>query len=257
MSDSRHLVVATVNTYFGRAVAEAGGLEAVAKADVLLMQELFSPDASGLEARLRSYGFDLVAAGGHFGLAIALRSDSAFAFSGGPVRSAVLEQVGTVERTLTTRFAKQPLEYNDFGVLAAHLETPEGGRLVIATTHLPVVTSFRQRARFLIQLGPELADRYYDGPLVLTGDMNHWPGPLKADLAFRRAARLTAVDLGDAITWPSTRKSVVGRKLMQHLGGRLDDVLYRGGGIDVVHNEVVDVASDHRAVVATFTIDNS
>ncbi len=254
MSDSHRLVVATVNTYFGRAVARAGGLDAVANADVLLLQELFSPAASGLEKRLHSYGFDLVAAGGHFGLAIALRTDSAFVYSGEPVRSAVLEQVGSIERRLTTRFAKHPLEYSDFGVLAAHLDAPDGRRVVIATTHLPVVSSFRQRRRFLSKLPTELNDAYYDGPLVLTGDMNHWPGPLKADLAFRRAARLTAVDLGDEITWPSRRTSPVGRRLTRVFGGRLDDILYRGSGIDVVHQEVVDVASDHRAVVATVAI---
>jgi endonuclease/exonuclease/phosphatase (EEP) superfamily protein YafD len=254
MRYSHHLVVATVNTYFGRAVVDDGGLEALANADVLLMQELFNPAAAALEPRLHKYGFELLAAGGHFGLAIALRSDSAFARAEQPVRSTVLQQVGAIERTLIARFAKQQLEYTDLGVLAAQLETPEGHRLAIATTHLPVVTSFRQRARFLTQLRTELADTYYDGPLVLSGDMNHYPGPKKADLAFRRAAGLTAVDLGSAITWPSRRRSYAGRKLSRLFGGQLDDILYRGSGIGVVHNDVMDVASDHRAVVATFTI---
>ena len=72
MSGSHRLVVATVNTYLGRAVIDDGGFAALADADVLLMQELFNPTAYGLEPRLRSHGFDLLAAGGHFGLGIAL-----------------------------------------------------------------------------------------------------------------------------------------------------------------------------------------
>jgi endonuclease/exonuclease/phosphatase (EEP) superfamily protein YafD len=244
--------VATANTYFGRAVIEDGGLEAVAGADVLLMQELFNPTAYGLEPRLHDLGFELLAAGGHFGLGIALRSSSAFVRTGGPARSTVLEQVGSVERKLTARFTTHPLEYSDFGVLAAQLETPAGRRLTVATTHLPVVTSFRQRARFLARLPAELANPYYDGPLILTGDMNHYPRPKKADLAFRRAAGLNAVDLTNEITWPSKRTSHLGRELTRLLGGQLDDIVYRGAGLEFVDREVVDVSSDHRAVVATF-----
>jgi endonuclease/exonuclease/phosphatase (EEP) superfamily protein YafD len=255
MSHPRQLVVATVNTYFGRAVIEERGLEAVAKADVLLLQELFNPAAYGLESSLHRYGFEVLAAGGHFGLGIALRSDSAFAPAATPARSTVLQQAGTIERSLLARFSRQPLEYGDLGVLAVQLDTPERRRLVLATTHLPVVTSFRQRGRFLALLPAELNEAYYDGLLVLTGDMNHYPGPKRADLAFRRAARLTAVDLSHEITWPSRRKSAVGRTLARRFGGQLDDILHRGSGIVLEGKEVIDVASDHRAVVATFTID--
>jgi endonuclease/exonuclease/phosphatase family metal-dependent hydrolase len=253
MSHTRPLVVATVNTYFGRAVIRDQGLAALAGADVLLMQELFSPTSYGLEPSLRRQGFELVAAAGHFGLGIALRSDSAFVYTGTPVRSTVLQQIGSTERKLMARFANQS-EYSDLGVLAAHFDTPEGHRLTVATTHLPVVTSFRQRARFLAELPAELADAFYDGLLVLTGDMNHYPGPRRTDLAFRRAAGLSAVDLGDEITWPSRRTSYVGSRLTRRLGGRLDDILYRGSGLEFTHKQVVDVPSDHRAVVATFTI---
>jgi endonuclease/exonuclease/phosphatase family metal-dependent hydrolase len=252
MSDSLRLVVATVNTYFGRAIVEDRGLEAVANADVLLMQEVFDPTGYRLEARLHAYGFDLLAVGGHFGLAIALKSSSAFTSTSTPARSTVLEQVGSVERTLTTRFVKQQIEYSDFGVLAVQLDTPDGHRLAIATTHLPVVTSFRQRGRFLAHLRPELANPYYDGIFVISGDMNHWPGPKKADVAMRRAAGLSAVDLRNEITWPSRRTRTSAKVLTRLVGGQLDDILYRGRGIEFVNQKVVDVASDHRAVVATF-----
>jgi endonuclease/exonuclease/phosphatase (EEP) superfamily protein YafD len=247
--------VATVNTFFGRALRKDGGLEAVANADVLLMQELFNPTTDELEKTLGAYGFELLAAGGHFGLAIALRSDSAFTPTDSPARSTVLQPIGSIERSLTTRFAKQPLDYSDLGVLAVELESPDRHRLKIATTHLPVVTQFRQRPRFLTQLQSELADSYYDGPLVLTGDMNHYPGPLKADLAFRRAAGLAAVDVGGEKTWPSRRTSFVGSRLSRLVGGHLDDILYRGDGMEVVQLQVADVASDHRALIATFAID--
>src|ERR1700709_714994 len=113
MSESQRLVVATVNTYLGRAVLREGGLDALAHADVLLMQELFSPAGYQLEARLRGYGFDLLAVGGHFGLGIALKTSSAFRHVDTPARSIVLEQVGTVEHKLTNKFSKCELEYSD------------------------------------------------------------------------------------------------------------------------------------------------
>jgi endonuclease/exonuclease/phosphatase (EEP) superfamily protein YafD len=87
--------------------------------------------------------------------------------------------------------------------------------------------------------------------------MNHWPRPKKADLAFRRTAGLTAVDLSNEITWPSRRTDAADGRLRRFVSGQLDDILYRGSGIEFVHREVVDVPSDHRAVVATFAIDTS
>ena len=253
MSASR-LVVATVNTYLGRTIKTARGLAPLARADVILMQELFSPAGYGLETSLQSVGFELVAAEGHSGLGIAVRSDSAYRYAGDPVRSTVLEQAGRAERVLLSKLSREPLEYADLGVLAAQLDGPGGSRLVAATTHLPVVTAFRQRARFLSRLPLELADPYYDGPLVLTGDMNHWPGPRRADLAFRRRAGLAAVDLGQEITWPSRRTDRAERTVNRVVGGQLDDILYRRSAMTCVEREVVHVASDHRAVVATFTI---
>ena len=166
----------------------------------------------------------------------------------------MLQQAGSIERTLLARFSKQQLEYSDLGVLAARLETSEGLRLTVATTHLPVVTSFRQRARFLAALPGELADPFYDESLILGGDMNHWPGPKRADLAFRRTAALTAVDLTGEVTWPSRRTSEAGRIRGRLLGGQLDDIVYRGSDLSVTHRHIVDIASDHRAVVVTFAI---
>lgn len=253
MSASR-LVVATVNTYFGRTIKTARGLAPLVHADVIMLQELYSPDGYGIETSLQSVGFDLVAAEGHSGLGIAVRSDSAYRYAGDPVRSTVLEQAGRAERALLSRFSREPLEYADLGVLAAQLEGPGESRVVAATTHLPVVTAFRQRARFLSRLPLELADPYYDGQLVLTGDMNHWPGPRKADLEFRRRAGLAAVDLGQEITWPSRKTDRAERTLNRVLGGQLDDILYRRDAMTCVEREVVHVASDHRAIVATFTI---
>ena len=248
------LVVATVNTYLGRTIKTARGLAPLAHADVILMQELFSPAGYGVEASLRSVGFELVAAEGHSGLGIAVRSNSTYRYAGDPVRSTVLEQAGRAERVLLSKLSRETIEYADLGVLAAQLDGPDGYRLVAATTHLPVVTAFRQRARFLSRLPHELADRYYDGPLILTGDMNHWPGPRRADLAFRRRADLAAVDLGQEITWPSRRTDRGERTVNRVVGGQLDAILYRRSALSCVEREVVHVASDHRAIVATFAI---
>ena len=53
---------------------------------------------------------------------------------------------------------------------------------------------------------------------------------------------------------PAEAKRALGNTLRRVLGGQLDDILYRGSGMQPVQQAVVSVPSDHRAVVAAFTI---
>ena len=254
MSSANQVTIATVNTRFGWAVRETGGLRAVASADILLLQELYAPAQYAVEERLEQIGFKTVGIGGHFGLAIALRNNSLLTYKQDTTREAILQRVNAVGASLTKRYSRQKSEYCDRGLLAAKFVTANGAELTIATTHLPVVTAPRKRAQFLTQLETELKDKYYGGPCILAGDMNHYPGPKTVDYAFRKAAQFYAVDIGEEITWPSKHAGFLESKLGRQYGGQFDDVLYRGQGLKVHETRVVDVLSDHRAVMAAFSV---
>lgn len=255
MPKTEQIKVATINTFFGRAIKAEAGLESVSDSDVLLLQELYNPADYGLESSLNQQGFKIIAAAGHFGLGIALRRDSDINYVEGTVRETVLQKLSSLALILTKKYARHHLEFIDRGVLAAQFVTQKGTKITLASTHLPVVTAPRKRALFLSQLASEINNPYYTaGNLIIAGDMNHYPRAKKIDLAFRKTAKMNAVDLGNEYTWPSKRTGYLESKLNKIYCGQFDDILYRGGELELSNHEVVDVESDHRAVVATFSI---
>lgn len=255
MTHSEQITVATANTFFGKAIQAESGLKELSQADVLLLQELYSPTAYGLEASLDKQGFDLIAAGGHFGLGIALRQDSKIKYIEGTVRESVLQKLGGFGLTLTKKYARHHIEFTDRGIIAAQFVTQGGAKLTLASTHLPVVTAPRKRALFLKQLAAELEEPYYKGDgLILAGDMNHYPKAKRVDLDFRRQANLQAVDIGNDFTWPSKNTGYLESKLNKLYCGQFDDILYRGDDIQLFDHEVIDIESDHRAIIATFNL---
>jgi endonuclease/exonuclease/phosphatase (EEP) superfamily protein YafD len=105
----------------------------------------------------------------------------------------------------------------------------------------------------LTKAATELQNPYYDGTLLIAGDMNHYPGPRSADISFRKKSDLVAVDLGGKFTWPSKDAGFLESKLGRFYSGQLDDVLYRGN-IAPVKVEVMDAMSDHKAIKVTFKL---
>ncbi len=248
------ITVATANTFFGRTVRAYDGFKPFTNADILLLQEVYTPIVDSLKQHLQQAGFDLIHAGGHFGLAMALRSSNGVSLMPGTVRESVLQHVSKFGIALAKHYSRQKLEYSDRGVLAATFVTAGGIKFTIATTHLPVMTAPRKRAQFLIRLADELRNPYYNDPLILTGDMNHYPGPRSVDHAFWKIANMVAVDMQGKPTWPSKSTGALERKLGRFYAGQLDNVLYRGQGIESVDTQVIDVISDHRAVFANFRL---
>lgn len=253
MTQTEHITVATINTFFGRAIKAQEGFKELAHADILLLQELYSPSTYGVEESLNKQGFHLLACGGHFGLGIAVRIDSDIQLIEGTVRESVFQKLSAFSSTVTNRYARHKLDYTDQGMLAAQIKTKQGMKLTVVSTHTPVVTAPRKRALFLRQMAEELQDPYYqDGALILAGDMNHYPKPKKADFLFRKSAGLRAVDLKGGFTWPSKNTGYLESKLNRFYGGQLDDILYREEHLRVIDFRIIDVESDHRAVLTVF-----
>jgi endonuclease/exonuclease/phosphatase family metal-dependent hydrolase len=256
-------VVATVNTQFSKVLKSPDGLAKLVHADILLLQEVSNPDYDTFRLTLERIGFRAVHVAGKYGLVIAQRKDSRFTVVEGSMRSGDFGKLNLLERVLIMMSAPGKREFTKRGIIAVKLSTPSGLLFTIATTHPAIDLTPNYRARQIKILQDELANEYYDGPLILAGDMNHHPGPKPVDMAMRSSAKLQAADLQGQATWitkksllkiPTQLLNVFNRKHLSDYDGQLDDLLYRGPALSLVKADVVDIPSDHNAVIGVFDI---
>ncbi|HTE22431.1 MAG TPA: hypothetical protein VK674_05325 [Candidatus Limnocylindria bacterium] len=261
------ITVASANTHFGRLLTSEKGLEPLSEADVLLLQEV-THKGYDLCKELARASYKVVHAVGACGLAIALHEDSNFGVVEGSQREDVLQAPGAMARQLVKRvptmFAHCLWQRS---VIAAKLKGPDGQKLTAAATHLVIPLRSHGREAQVTRMGEVLRHPYYDGPLILGGDMNHYPGPQAVDLKMREISNLREVDTNGEPTWRmrsskqqwwGTAKGALQRETLDAYDGQLDDMLYRGDGlVPQGKAKVVDVESDHRAVIARFLVGRS
>lgn len=257
------ITIATANTHYGRMLCEPGGFAAVQHADVLLMQEVagLPEDAA---ANLQKAGFELQHASPDMGLAIAVHVDSEYV----PVEgSEFTDEIQAANRKLQTLVERhRPSLAHRFrarGLIALKLASSyNDAHVTVATTHPIVPLRFRARAAQVRAMGGLLGQEYFEGPFVLGGDMNHYPGPNKVDREVAVDAGLARVDLGDTPTWRirgsnnewlGWMMSSIGGQSIDSFDGQLDTLLYRGA-VERVWSSVEDISSDHRAIVADFEL---
>jgi endonuclease/exonuclease/phosphatase family metal-dependent hydrolase len=259
------LIIATANTRWGSMVYTPAGLTPVASAGILLLQEVTEPERYDLAGRLRAAGFELVHCTSRFGLAIAVRTDSGLRLVPGSIQERLLQKMSPIEQWLTERIVKHPPGIRERGLITAKFTTLSGRQITVVNTHPITPIAVRPRARKvqIARIGTILADPYYSGMLILAGDMNHYPGPKKIDEAMRATAKLTRVNLGLEPTWYVrgskqekwfTIPAHLLHKPIDSYNGQHDVVLYRGKGLRSTSVKVVDIPSDHRAIVATFSL---
>lgn len=256
-----NVTVATANEQFGRMIREPGGFDAIQHADVLLLQEaLDAPDRT--EEYLRCGGFTLAHREPELGLAIAVGMDGPFYPVHASQRTielspAISDKGGQRESVFAKRFRARGL----IGVklFNAFYNT----EITVATAHPVVPVRFAARAKQIRAMGRALQDSYFAGPLILGGDMNHYPAPRAVDYDVAEAAGMERVDIGSAATWKMEGSNserlgrvaaFVTRKRLGDFDGQLDALLYRGDGMTVQDASVEEIESDHRAIIATFSI---
>jgi hypothetical protein len=84
--------------------------------------------------------------------------------------------------------------------------------------------------------------------------MNHFPRPHKVDLQMLEDAGLTPVEIdGSTFDFNQTRYGWLGK--LARTQTQLDAILYRGDGLSEIKTELIDIPSDHRAVMTTFALD--
>jgi endonuclease/exonuclease/phosphatase family metal-dependent hydrolase len=257
--------VATANTLLGQASKDISNLGELLNADILLLQEVISPSNDNLKQQLEEAGFQLVTAIGKFGLAIAVRKNGEFTSADSDVRSRSFERLSWLERFLVKVLAKQDNEFAERGMVAAKLVSKHGKELTVVNVHPGIsFASKRIRSRQIEILSQELKDPYYEGALLVAGDMNHYPKPESIDEEMASSNHLTSVNLADKPTWIAkgshyerfARLQILfNHKSLADYDGQLDAMLYRADHLRELHTDVIEIQSDHRAIMTVFSLD--
>ena len=253
------LTVATANTCSGELLRTSGGLAPLRAAgvQVLGLQEVFGLDEPSVSAVLDGSGYRLAHLHAPAGLAIA--HDPMTTHVDPAVLVTTLAPAGPLLRwfdhwheraMVSARFAVGTRQ----GVPAQH-------QVTFSTAHLIVFARAVARGRQVVRLREAMQqDLLRRGPHIVTGDMNHYPGPTRRDLAMHMAGGFRRVVL-DEPTWRivGSKHEWLGRvaatathRDLSAFDAQLDVVLHRG--LDLRSSAVVDIASDHRAVVCTFDL---
>ncbi len=247
--------IVTANAHEGRFVS-SGGLAEFADVDVMMLQEVH-PDRDDLEHHLQQEtDLRLVIASDAMRLAVAIHKDRKILDTHKiPIQSAGFV-VNGLRSTLSSdnRIVRR---FRDRGLLGVSLDF-DRSPVSAVTSHVNVAARPLKRAHHLEQT-PAALDTI-KGSLIFGGDMNHWPGPRGMDERMREHANLLRVPLADP-TWVSHESNPQQRMLGAvldrfdaSLDAEMDAMFWRNdGSIALEDAAVVPIASDHRAIVATFS----
>lgn len=241
--------VATANTQMGRAIRESGGLKPLAGVDALLLQEVKMERDELAEKLSSDIGMTLGHYDKEYALAIAIDPRHSLKHQ----YEETLQPRGRAGRLIQS--AEGLMDTTSFrlrarGLLAVTLETTSSNRATVAAVHPTVQPKLLSRNKQVRAIPSAVSG--IDTPLVVAGDMNHWPGPHKVDRQMYEDSGLTPVEIkGSTFDFNQTRYAWLGRIL---LSTQLDAMLYRGQGLEPIATELVDIPSDHRAVITTFEL---
>ncbi len=254
--------VATANVHESRTLNDPDGLTPFVneQVDVLLMQEVLGYEEFEIARRLEKDNFALVHCVGEMGLAIALNRESAIVLES--LNETVLHQPGKVERFIKKLEPKSSNHLRRRGMIAVGLVTSDEQPLVVATTHPIVFVRSGARKKQVTKMGETLmTDSFYEQPRVIVGgDMNHYPGPRQVDIDAQASAGFSRVEPNEATwcirgsrhEWMARIGSLLTRRELESFDAELDAILYKG--VKPLDSSVIDIQSDHKAVVANFLL---
>ena len=226
---------------------------------MLLLQELLGWDQQRAEDRLVADGYRLANFDSEIGLAIAV-SDSLTNRS--TIDGQMTIQINTpsaAESTLKA-FTKGSHRLRKRGLMAARLTVGHADPIYLANTHPIIFLRAKSRGQQVRAVSAVLSsDPFGDMPLIVGGDFNHYPSPRAVDIAMQSQLQLNRANLdrkswpirGSKHEWMAQIGSLVTRNL-DSFDADLDAILFRG--VEEVRTAVIDIESDHRAIVTEFTI---
>lgn len=252
------LTVATANTHEARMLHDPNGLAPFIEndTDVLLMQEVLRVTDSDLSDRLHEDNYQLAHLDSSSGLAIAFSAQSEFQPIAGTERTEVIqppERIGQIIRwcgiPMSSRLRQR-------GLIA--VKASSGDQVVtVANTHPIVFLRVLSRARQVEKIGELVQTDFYTAhPLVLGGDMNHYPEPRPVDRGMQKAADFLRVELdqpswrirGSRHEWAARMASLMCSRSIEDFDATLDAILYRG--LTLQSAQIAPITSDHGAVIA-------
>ena len=253
------LTVATANTCSGDLLRVAERLAPFREAGVQVigLQEVFGLDPHTLTSVLDAAGYRMAHLHAPGGLAIA--HDPETTHVDRDVLVTTLQPAGALLRWSN--------HWHERGMLTAPVADGRQGdpgphRVMFSTTHLIVFARAMARGRQVVRLRRAMQeqDRLARGPHIVTGDMNHYPGPTRTDLAMHVAGGFERVALdeptwritGSKHEWLARAAATATHRDLSSFDAQLDIVLHRG--VELRSSRVLDIASDHRAVVCTFDL---
>jgi endonuclease/exonuclease/phosphatase family metal-dependent hydrolase len=253
------LTVATANTCSGDLLRAADGLAPFRDAGVQVigLQEVFGFDEPSLAATLESAGYRLAHLYAPGGLAIA--HDPGTTSIDPDVLVTTLQPAGAMLRWSN--------HWHERAMMSARVDVDRvggetaGPPVTFSTAHLIVFARAVARGRQVVRLRQAMQqDRLRRGPHIVTGDMNHYPGPMRTDRAMHVAGGFRRVELGEPTwriagskhEWMAKVAATATHRDLSTFDAQLDIVLHRG--VELESSRVMDIASDHRGVVCSFEL---
>ncbi len=247
--------VATANTQSGNALRSPKALESIVGTDVWLLQEVNTKRDIEFESVIHTAGMRIAACADEFGLAIAVRKN---------IDVITDNKIVLQEQRRPSLPCVDEVRYRARGILQT--EVVIGGMVcTLATVHPIVPIKFLSRASQLKKI-PEAIDSIKT-PLIMGGDMNHFPRPRPADAVMQHQANLSRVDIGKQPTWHAIKSNqkvaaFVLEGVAYNCGvnwryaAQLDSMYYRNlsGKIHCTDSRVVQIDSDHDAIIASFLV---
>ena len=227
--------------------------------DVLLLQEVLDMSDVDISQSLGRANFKLVHSNHKMGLVIAVNNSSGIRM--GLIDTVVFDKSSAAGRAVEKFGYKGSSYARQRGIIGIKLTVDSGESIVIATVHHSVFIRGYERYRQVSAMGRALGNAHYDYPhVVVGGDMNHYPGPRKIDIITQNYLGFRRVDIiepswrvkGSRHEWMARIGSITTGRKLNSFDAELDAILYKG--VEVVRTHVIDIESDHRAIITEFLL---
>lgn len=256
------LTVLTANTQFGRACASVRNCRQLVQGnpDVIVLQEVIGVPEDTFRQRFLRLNYSVALYNPLSGLAIVVYNAPYVS-----VLDFITQPLTHIPHFVTSAMQKSALQHHvrpsNVGMVRIlfHTQTIEVG-----TTHLAVCARPLGRYLQIRRLAAYLNQRNLDLPLILAGDMNHYPAPGLSDKFLIRATHMqhftplvpTWKVAGTKYEWAARIGAKILRTPLSTFDGKLDAVLYSGGltRLRPLSVRCIPIASDHRAVLSSFML---
>ena len=255
-----NITIATANTHESRLLQFPDGLVHFQRAhvDVLLLQEVLAMKTADIIESLMKANFKLVHRNQKMGLLIAVSNQARITTA---VIDDVIFDIPGITQVAKKFGIKKANSSRERGIIGVRLTCESGQAIAIATVHHSVFIRGLTRSRQVLAMGRALRHESYDSSrLIIGGDMNHYPRARRIDIATQNSLGLARVDIikpswkikGTQHEWMARLGSITTGRKINSFDAELDAILYKG--VEVIDTQILDIESDHRAIVTEFRI---